>query len=91
MPLDAAQLCPSVTNTAEIKRIFVEGIGRLLLGALEYAASELNFDVLRLETRNRQPEAVALYESVGHKPVERYGEYLSDPHSLCFEKSLVTR
>ena len=88
---------PIGNKTAEIRRMFVDrsarrqGIGRLLLGALEYAASELNFEMLRLETGDRQPEAVAMYESAGYRPVERYGEYLSDPHSLCFEKSLVTR
>ena len=68
-----------------------QGVGRLLLEILEYAASELNFEALRLETGVRQPEAVALYESAGYGPIERYGEYGSDPHSLCFEKSLLTR
>lgn len=89
-------IVPIDHKTAEIKRMFVDlsarrqGVGRVLLEALENAASELKFDVLRLETGDRQPEAVALYVSAGYAPIVSYGEYLADRHSLCFEKRLTS-
>jgi putative acetyltransferase len=35
-----------------------------------------------------QPEAVGLYESAGYRKIPRFGEYVGNPFSLCFEKRL---
>jgi GNAT superfamily N-acetyltransferase len=59
------------TGTGEVKRLWVEpawrgrGLGRRLMGDLEDAARGIGVAVLQLGTGDRQPEAVALYESAG--------------------------
>ena len=35
-----------------------------------------------------QPEAIALYESAGYEPVEKFGHYAWSPLSRCFGKRL---
>jgi putative acetyltransferase len=81
-------------QTAEVKRMFVEaaarrrGLGRLILENLEIKARELGYRLIRLETAQRQPEAIALYEQAGFKRIAPYGEFLNSPLSLCFEKAL---
>lgn len=41
---------------------------------------------MRLETGKRQLSAIALYETLGFKRIEPFGEYANDPLSVCFEK-----
>jgi GNAT superfamily N-acetyltransferase len=78
----------------EIRRMYVDpdargrGLGRAVLQALEDTARALGYEAIRLETGDRQPEAVALYASCGFEPIPPYGPYVSDPHSLCFRKRL---
>jgi putative acetyltransferase len=78
----------------EIKRMFVRsdhrgrGIARRVLSALEEQAAGLGYTTLRLETGNRQPEAIGLYESAGYRAIPPFGEYAGNPFSLCFEKRL---
>jgi ribosomal protein S18 acetylase RimI-like enzyme len=43
-----------------------EGIGRLVVGALERRAVELGFEEVHLDTATNQPEAVAFYEALGY-------------------------
>jgi putative acetyltransferase len=40
-----------------------------------------------LETGSCQYEA-NLYKKVGFLPIEKYGEYVDDPNSLCFLKEI---
>ncbi len=47
------------------------GRGRLLVSALEEAASELGFHQLHLDTASNQPEAVAFYRSLGYEEIGR--------------------
>lgn len=78
----------------ELKRMYVRpamrrrGVARRLLDELERAARELDLRVLRLETGIHQPEAVALYEGAGYRPIPSYGEYVGNTYSLCYEKTL---
>ncbi len=65
------------------------GVGRRLLAELEARAAMFGFTALRLETGNRQPEAIALYESSGFQRIAPYGSHVDDPLSICFEKALV--
>jgi SsuE family FMN reductase len=61
-------------QTAEVKRMWTsnrhrrQGLGRRVLGELEAVAIELGYSRLYLTTGPRQPEAAALYLSVGFKP-----------------------
>jgi len=41
-----------------------------------------------LETGLRQPEAIALYESLGYRRREPYGRYRDSPLSVCLERDL---
>ncbi len=81
-------------QTAEVKRMFVEpdarnrGLGREILKDLEAAARKLGYQLIRLETGDRQPEAVALYEQAGYHRIPPYGEFMECARSICFEKRL---
>lgn len=77
----------------EVKRVCVlpearsRGIARQLLAALEDAARELGCRVVRLDTGDRQPEALSLFRSAGY---EQIPDYNANPYaSYWFEKSLV--
>jgi putative acetyltransferase len=94
-PVGCAALRELDPLIGEVKRMFVRdsdrgrGIARRLLEALEARARELGYRVLRLETGDRQPEAIALYKSVGFQPIDPFGRYVGNPYSRCFEKRLV--
>jgi len=81
-------------TTAEIRRMYVapsargRGLSRALLEALENEARQLGYEFVRLETGDRQPEAIKLYASSGFEPIPRYGPFADDPRSVCFEKRL---
>lgn len=81
-------------SVGEVKRVFVKpefrriGIARGIMAMLEDQGLRNGFTRLRLETGTEQPEAVALYESLGYRRIPRFGEYASDPYSICFEKDL---
>lgn len=81
-------------TTAEIRRMYVrpgarrQGLSRRVLAALEDEARALGYSFVRLETGNLQTEAIGLYASAGYGPIERYGPFVSDERSLCFEKRL---
>jgi GNAT superfamily N-acetyltransferase len=59
------------TGTGEVRRLWVDpawrgrGVGRELMAGIEEAARVLDLSVLRIETGDRQHEAVALYEGTG--------------------------
>ena len=80
----------------EVKRVIVvdgqrgRGIGRALMDRLEAIARDAGAPRLILQTGNRQPEAVRLYERVGYTPIPIYEPYIETiPFSLCFEKVIV--
>ena len=81
-------------KTAEVKRMFVEpdqrgrGVGKAVLTSLEAAAKNMGVHRLVLETGVHQHAAIALYGRAGFTQVECWGEYLSSPSSICFEKNL---
>ena len=94
-PVACGALRPMDEEAAEVRRMYVapsvrrKGIARRLLTALEQVASGFGYRILRLETGNRQPEAIALYESFGFYRIPPYGCHIGDPLSICFEKSVT--
>lgn len=79
----------------EVKRVIVvdgvrgRGIGRALMNHLESLARAGGASRLILQTGDRQPDAVAVYERVGYTPIPIYEPYVETiPNSLCFEKVL---
>lgn len=79
---------------AEVKRMYVapagrrHGFARVVLAHLEATALAAGADVMVLETGIEQPEAIALYESAGYEPVEKFGHYAWSSKSRCFGKRL---
>jgi len=62
------------------------GIARAILIQLEKQAARIGYEMLLLETGNRQHPAMALYESYGFTRIPRFGPYVNDPVSVCFSK-----
>lgn len=81
-------------RAGEVKRMFVlperrgSGAAPLILAALEGWARERGWTCLRLETGDRQPDAVRFYTRSGYGPVALFGAYAGSESSLCFEKAL---
>ena len=80
----------------EVKRVIVSdahrgrGIARALMNHLESLAMAAGVSRLILQTGDRQPDAVAVYERVGYTPIPIYEPYVETiPNSLCFEKVLA--
>jgi len=82
-------------DTAELKRIYVRpayrgrGIARRVLAALEDFARSRGHVVVRLEAGVFLTEAIGLFLSCGYRPVERFGAYLRNEASRCYEKRLA--
>jgi GNAT superfamily N-acetyltransferase len=79
----------------EIKRMFVvsdargRGVARAILEALEAEAVRLGYTRMLLETGDRQPDAVRLYERAGYVRTAQFGVYVEWIGSLCFAKDLA--
>jgi GNAT superfamily N-acetyltransferase len=82
-------------GVCEIKRMFVVkecrgcGYSGAVLARLELLASAAGYKVARLETANRQPEAIRLYERAGYRRIPNFGIYTDSPRSICFERRLA--
>jgi GNAT superfamily N-acetyltransferase len=79
-------------GAVEIKRMYVvpaarrRGVARALLRALEDAARELGYSVVRLDTGAKQPHAKAVYAASGFVEV---GDYNGNPYAAYWgEKRL---
>ncbi|KQM16441.1 hypothetical protein ASF83_11500 [Plantibacter sp. Leaf171] len=78
----------------ELKRVVTlpghrgRGVSRLLIAAVEDAARAEGAERLILQTGDRQPEAVRLYEWLGYEPIPIYPPYEVIPMSLCYARQL---
>ncbi len=81
-------------SRVEIKRMYVRsawrrsGVAQQILNGLEVWASEEGHGFARLETANKQPEAIALYQKSGYQLIDKYGPYVNMEESVCMEKAL---
>ncbi len=67
----------------------IKGGGSLLLQAAETAAYEHDRPLLRLEVREDNARAIALYKRHGYRPIGRYLDYYADhSNALRFEKTV---
>lgn len=80
-------------DRAEILRMYVlpsarrKGIGSLLLTGLEAEAEEMGASRILLEAGDRQPDAIALYESRGYTRTESW-IHDPNPHSVFMERTV---
>lgn len=78
----------------EVKKVFVDsrhrekGAARLLMSELEGAARAAQAPSLMLQTGHVQMPAMALYESLGYRRIDAFGDYADIPFGVCFEKTL---
>ncbi|GIM95182.1 GNAT family N-acetyltransferase [Paractinoplanes toevensis] len=81
-------------DDAELKRMFTaksargRGLGRRMLTTIEDSAREAGCTRLILETGDRQPEAINLYESAGYVRIADFGFYAGEDGVLSFAKAL---
>ena len=90
-PAGCGGVCRLDDDTAEIRRMYVvpsargRGVGRAILDRLLDEARALGYRRIRLETGNRQLEAMRLYERAGFRRGDCWGPYVDDPRSRCYE------
>jgi ribosomal protein S18 acetylase RimI-like enzyme len=84
------------SRTARLYSIAVDparagrGVGRALLAAVQAHAIERGCDLMRLEVREDNRRAIALYEKLGYRPFGRHEDYYDDGSpALRLEKRLV--
>ncbi len=81
-------------RVAEVKRVFVAndgrrlGLARRIMEKIEADARDHGRERIILETGVRQPEAIAMYESLGYERIEPFGHYKNEPGVRCFGKSI---
>jgi GNAT superfamily N-acetyltransferase len=81
-------------GVVEIKRVYVEpgfrrqGLAQVLMAALERSAVRAGHGAVVLNSGDRQPEALALYEETGYRPVPGYGVYARAPGAVFLGKQL---
>lgn len=92
--LGMAALVEKTDGTGELKRMFVHpdargrGLAGGLLSAVEAEAVRAGVVTLQLETGPLQLAAIGLYESRGYAHIPNFGDYVGDPHSVCYAKTL---
>ena len=89
----AARFCRT-EGYAEIKRLYVDmawrgsGLAKRLMARVESEIVEQGIQFARLEMGIHQPEADALYRSLGYREIPPFGDYVLDPLSQFLEKAL---
>jgi GNAT superfamily N-acetyltransferase len=79
---------------AELKRMYTappargRGVARRILATIEDSARADGRKRLILETGDRQPEAISLYESSGYHRIEDFGYYRSHAGVLSYAREL---
>jgi len=93
-PVGCGAFKPYADEQVEVKRMFVQpahrgqGVAPAVLTELEAWARELGYRSCVLETGQKQPEAIRLYEKSGYQRISNYGQYVGVENSVCMEKAL---
>lgn len=79
----------------ELKRMFVDpeargrGVAGALLARIEADAAARGIREIVLETGDLHHAAQALYTRHGYREIPQFGQYVGEPHSVCFAKQIV--
>ncbi|MEL6338044.1 MAG: GNAT family N-acetyltransferase [Pseudomonadota bacterium] len=79
---------------AELKRIYVAdaargaGIGAAIVHNLEGRARATGYALMRLETGEASPDALALYAKLGYARIGPFGHYVDNGSSVFMERAL---
>ena len=82
------------SETVEIKRMFTlpehrgKGIASKILAELELWAKEEKYKFALLETGQLQKDAIYLYQKLGYKIIENFGQYQGVENSICMKKNI---
>jgi GNAT superfamily N-acetyltransferase len=91
-PVGCGAIKKYTDELAEVKRMFVQpahrkqGIAEAVLAELERWARELHYRGCVLETGQKQPEAIRLYQKSGYRRIPNYGQYADVENSVCMQK-----
>lgn len=86
---------PAPEGAGEVKRMFVvdkarrQGLGQLILTALEGAARRIGYRQVVLDAGRKQLAAHALYEGGGYHQIPGFTIYRDSPGNRAFAKDLV--
>jgi GNAT superfamily N-acetyltransferase len=65
-----------------------KGIATKVLSELESWAKEENYKTALLETGFMQKDAIYLYQKLGYKIIENFGQYQGVENSICMKKNI---
>lgn len=91
----AALVAEGDAASGELKRMFVDpsargrGVAGALLARIEADASARGIREIVLETGDLHDAAQTLYTRHGYRLIPQFGQYVGQPHSVCFAKSLA--
>lgn len=94
IPVSCGAFKHYIPGIVEIKRMYTvpehrgQGFATRVLSELEQWAAQLKYKKCILETGQRQPEAIGLYENNGYTRIPNFGQYTHVENSLCFEKKI---
>ncbi len=92
--IGAVKILDDDGDYGEIKRVYVDPyyrgqrIAQKIIDDLEAHLSKNNVFIARLETGDKQPQAIGLYKKLGYEIRGPYGSYREDPLSVFMEKRL---
>lgn len=94
VPLGCGGVAP-LDGYGELKRIYVApeargtGVAKAIVARLEDIARGRGFPIMRLETGEASPEALALYARLGYVRRGPFGAYVENGSSIFMEKRLA--
>ncbi len=86
---------PDALPRGELKRMFVDpsargrGVAAALLTRIEADAAARGIREIVLETGDLHHAAQALYTRYGYRRIPQFGQYIGEPHSVCFAKPIA--
>jgi putative acetyltransferase len=89
-----AETATDAPARGELKRMFVDpaargrGVAGALLTRIEADASARGIGEIVLETGDLHDAAKVLYARHGYREIPQFGQYVGEPHSVCFAKPL---